>query len=184
VRRGRRTGTEPSGHVHREFLRRDIHRRRPSLQGSRRKLGDRGNDQQTSQDGGTHKVWGTPVILSPLAPPFNPASSAWAGMTGPVILVSRKDQHPVLPLAALVRDASSTRPLSSGRVERPRSTAADQNQAFVSSRLRVLPPPALEPSGPPGRMSPPNAPPAVVIFYLCLGNRLRAPCARPREMSV
>jgi hypothetical protein len=59
-------------------------------------------------------------------------------MTGPVILVSRKDQHPVLPLAALVRDASSTRPLSSGRVERPRSTAADQNQAFVSSRLLVL----------------------------------------------
>ena len=45
VRRGRRTGTETSGHVHWEFLRRDIHRRRPGLQGSRRKLGDHGNDQ-------------------------------------------------------------------------------------------------------------------------------------------
>ena len=43
--RGRRTGTETSGHVHRELLRRDIHRRRSGLQGSRRKLGDHGNDQ-------------------------------------------------------------------------------------------------------------------------------------------
>lgn len=33
-------------------------------------------------------------------------------------------------------------------------------------------------------MSPPNPPPAVVIFYLCLKNRPRAPCARPAEMPV
>ena len=68
-------------------------------------------------------------------------------------------------------------------------------RAIVSSRKLPLPPchqpsspRALRPSAHPGPsvagMSPPNAPPSVVIFYLCLGNRLRAPCARGAEMSV
>jgi hypothetical protein len=33
-------------------------------------------------------------------------------------------------------------------------------------------------------MSPPNPPPTVTIFYLCLKNRPHAPCARAAEMSV
>ena len=196
----------PAGHVHRKLGGRDIHYRRPGLQGSRRQVRDQRSRQHQPTGIGTHDMWGVCPPSCPTAHPIQPRiGTTDQRETGNRDLFSGPGSRPSGPGFRSSAPGTGSGPAPVPEPDNP-YLIPDCRDLRPENVSRHLPPEAatrhpkrcLSPlhfcTGAPLRFAPlhgwavsirpPNPPPSVTIFYLCLKNRPRAPCAPQTEMSV